>query len=156
MCAAPIDVRAQHDLVERIAGRDAHLDPLERTRAGIDVHPRARTRARRRQHARVEQRRVVGERRAVDTGRVERAFHEHGVLGETAARNSVPTGGPTTSTSRQRAATTHEYGDGHCTSNAAAPPVATTPSISTRPSRHTAVAAIGGRLGPSRTTSSRE
>jgi hypothetical protein len=54
------------------------------------------------------------------------------------------------STVCQRAPTSPRYALGHTMSGATR---AACPTISTCPSRHTAVALIGGRLGPSRTTS---
>ncbi len=69
-----------------------------------------------------------------------------------AARSSVPTGGPATSASVHVARTRTPSTVGQ---TFVVPPRATTPSISTTPSRTTAVALIGARFGPQRTTSSR-
>src|SRR4051794_12418402 len=67
-----------------------------------------------------------------------------------AARSRFDTGGPGTYVTSQRASTSSAYGVS--TSGGTS---RVRPRISTRPSRYTAVAAIGDRFGPSRTTSSR-
>ena len=130
-------VRAQHDLVERVTGRDPHLDPLERARApDRRAHARRRSVAARLGHGHVSSSTARSRSSRTSTGRstpgfAERALEQHGVLGEREARGSRP--GPS-------AATRGTPGASHCS---------TSSRRAVRAS--TALAAIGGRFGPSRT-----
>ena len=116
------------------------------------VRPRSRPTAR---DAHVEQRGIVGERRrstpaASSAPSTSTACSASPVGAQRRSRPADPRRRPRASARRPRT----PYGVGH--SRAGATPRATTPSISTRRRATTAVAAIGGRFGPSRTTSSRE
>ena len=144
MCAAPIAVRAEHDLVERVTRGDPHFDPLERARRRIDANPRAGARVsgwlrrgRRVEHHRsiaVVARATTG---TLDAGFRERALEQDGVLGDTGTRRIAST---TTAASATAAPRREPLLD----------------ELDDSPFRHTALAAIGGRFGPSRTQSSRE
>ena len=80
-------VGAQHDLVERITGGYAHLDPLERAALGVDDDARAGDRSDVRNRNHVVEEHCAGAFRwkvggAVKPGGVERAFLEHAHLRE--------------------------------------------------------------------------
>ena len=130
-------VGTQHDLVERIAGRELDRD--------------ARDLARRRPSTCALARAPLGV--TTSTSRPSAPATRTACSASPTARRSRLTGGPGTSTSVQRARTSTPSAVGQTRGTPA--PRATTPSISTTPSRSTATAAIGGRFGPRRTTSSR-
>ena len=147
-------VRAQHDLVERIAGRDADFDAGESPGGVVEHHARAGTRARRRDDEGVEQRGVVDQRRPIDTGGVERAFDEHRLFGQAVGAQLRPDRRPRDvdgfparvdlAAVRTRPQCAGRDRERHAPRSRRAHPAI--------PRSHS----IGGRLGPSRTTSSRE
>ena len=132
-------VGAQHDLVERIAGRERHVDAARPCRARRAT-ARARARAARRHDVDV-----------VDRARPRRASPAPRARRRAGRRSPADRARRPRSSARR---TSTPGGVGH--TRGAPAPRATTPSISTTPSRATATAAIGGRFGPRRTTSSRE
>ena len=92
-------VGAQHDLVERVTGRDAHVDSAEQAGGRIDHDAHAGTRSRLRFDHGVEQhgRAMVGhERRPVGATLRQRAFHEQRLLTEREGADVGRDPGPST------------------------------------------------------------
>ena len=152
-------IGAQHHLVERIPRGDAHLDPLDRRRRRSTRRRAPAIAPSNMPASRVEQHRrdalVTHQRGAIDTGfvrtRLRRARASSATPDARAARRAgrhrrgVPAARLDADTRvRQRRRGGHVAADDRAV------------DAHHSPSRHTALAAIGGRFGPSRTVSSRE
>ena len=146
-------VGAQHGLVERIARGETHVDTDESPGRVVERDASAGACTRRRDDKRVEERRrrrsARNGRRRPRRARLRRARPAPRARTRAAPRPPAAPAPRPRATRRRRRCRRRLRTPRDADATAA-------PSITTRPSRHTAVAEIGGRFGPRRTTSSRE